>query len=95
MIIGILKLDFRLHAVRSLKEKRRIAGSLKQKLKNTFNIAVSEVEAQDSHTRLILAVVTVSNETQHVQSLLSRVVSMAEACTSEELADTQLEIFGA
>jgi len=95
MIVGILSLEFRLHALYSLKEKRRIVTSLKQKLKNKFNVAVSEVDALDSHTRLVLAVVTVSNETEHVHSLLSKVISMVEASTSEELVDTHLEIFGA
>jgi uncharacterized protein YlxP (DUF503 family) len=95
MIIGILQLDFRLHDVHSLKEKRRIANSLKQKLKNKFNVAVSEVDNQDSHARLVLAAVTVSNETKRVQSLLSKAISMIEASTSEELVDTHLEIFGA
>jgi len=95
MIIGILRLDFRLHDVHSLKEKRRIANSLKQKLKNKFNVAVSEVDNQDAHTRLVLAAVTVSNETKRVQSQLSKAVSMIEASTSEELVDTHLEIFGA
>ncbi|MGX9366368.1 DUF503 domain-containing protein [Desulfoplanes sp. PS50] len=95
MIIGILQLEFRLHEVHSLKEKRRIANSLKQKLKNKFNVAVSEVDNQNSHDRLVLAAVTVSNETQRVQSLLSKAVSMIEASTSEELVDTHLEIFGA
>lgn len=95
MIIGILQLEFRLHEVHSLKEKRRIANSLKQKLKNKFNVAVSEVDNQNSHDRLVLAAVTVSNETQRVQSLLSKAISMIEASTSEELVDTHLEIFGA
>jgi hypothetical protein len=95
MIIGILRLEFRLHEVHSLKDKRRIANSLKQKLKNKFNVAVSEVDSQDSHDRLALAAVTVSNESQRVQSQLSKAISMVEASTSEELVDTHLEIFGA
>lgn len=95
MIVGILSLEFRLHALNSLKDKRRIATSLKQKIKNKFNVAVSEVDALDSHTRLVLAAVTVSNETAYVHSLLSKVISMVEASTSEELVDTHLEIFGA
>ncbi|WP_462323464.1 DUF503 domain-containing protein [Desulfoplanes sp.] len=95
MIIGILRLDFRLHGIQSLKEKRRIANSLKQKLKNKFNVAVSEVDSQDALSRLGLAAVTVSNETKRVQSQLSKAVSMIEASTSEEIVDTRIEIFGA
>ena len=57
MIIGTLRLEFRLHGVFSLKEKRKSANSLKQKLRNTFNVSVAETEAQDSHQTLVLGVV--------------------------------------
>ena len=58
MIIGLLRLEFALHGNDSLKAKRNVARSLKQKLRNKFNVAVAEVEAQESHVRLVLAAVT-------------------------------------
>jgi uncharacterized protein YlxP (DUF503 family) len=60
MVIGILTLEFRLHGNDSLKGKRRVAQSLKRKLRNTFNVAVSEIARQESHETLVLAAVTVS-----------------------------------
>ncbi|WP_461211129.1 DUF503 domain-containing protein [Desulfocurvus sp. DL9XJH121] len=93
MILGVLKLEFRLHGNRSLKGKRQVAASLKQKLRNKFNVAVSETEAQDSHERLVLAVVTVSGDSRRVQSVLEKALSHALAATGEELADSQMELF--
>lgn len=93
MILGLLRLDFRLHGNRSLKGKRQVANSLKQKLRNKFNVAVSEVEAQDSLERLVLAVVTVSPESRRVESQLEKALSHAQASTSEELIDSSVEIF--
>lgn len=93
MILGVLTLHFRLHGNRSLKGKRQIANSLRQKLKNKFNVAVSEVEAQDSLERLVLAVITVSGESRRVESQLEKALSHAQAATSEELVDSSLEIF--
>lgn len=95
MYIGALRLEFRLHGVFSLKEKRRIAASLKQKLRNKFNVAVAETEAQDSHGRLVLDVVTVSGDASHAEGLLHKAISMVEAATSEELVTADVEIFGA
>lgn len=95
MIVGTLRLEFRLHGVFSLKEKRKSANSLKQKLRNTFNVAVSETDAQDSHHTLILGVVTVANESAHVQSQLSKVLAMVEAAAEEELVHVDMDIFGA
>lgn len=95
MIIGTLRLEFRLHGVFSLKEKRKSANSLKQKLRNTFNVAVSETEAQDSHQTLVLGVVTVSNEKAYVHSLLSKVLAMVEGTSSNELVHADMDVFGA
>ena len=95
MIIGTLRLEFRLHGVFSLKEKRKSANSLKQKLRNTFNVAVSETEAQDSHQTLVLGVVTVSNEKAYVHSLLSKDLAMVEGTYSDELVHADMDVFGA
>lgn len=57
MIVGTLRLNSRLHGVFSLKEKRKAPTALKQKLRNSFNVAVAETEAQDSHQVLVLGVV--------------------------------------
>jgi uncharacterized protein YlxP (DUF503 family) len=95
MVIGALHLEFRLHGVFSLKEKRRIAASIKQKLRNRFNVAVAETDAQDSHGRLVLGVVTVSSQAAHAEGLLHKAIAMVEEVTSEELVASDIEIFGA
>lgn len=95
MIVGTLRLEFRLHSVFSLKEKRRSANSLKQKLSNTFNVAVAETEAQDSHHRLVLGVVTVSNSTSHVHAQLSKILTMVENTATDELVHADMDVFGA
>ena len=94
MILGVLRMQFLLHGNRSLKGKRQVAASLRQKLRNKFNVSVSEVAAQDSLDRLILAVATVSGDSRRVQSVLEKALNHAQAATSEELADSDIEIFG-
>ncbi|MGL1863827.1 MAG: DUF503 domain-containing protein [Pseudodesulfovibrio sp.] len=93
MIIGVLTLEFRLHGNRSLKGKRKIAQSLKQKLRNTFNVAVAEIEAMDVHEKLVLGVVTTANATERVESRLSKVLAMIEAISPAELTNCKTEIF--
>ena len=93
MIIGVMTLSFRLHGNDSLKGKCQVAQSLKQKLRNTFNVAVSEVDAQDMHQKLVLAVVTVSGETARVESSLAKALAMIEAISPAELVHCDTEIF--
>jgi uncharacterized protein len=95
MIIGVLSFTLRLHGNRSLKGKRAVASSLKQKLRNKFNLAVSEIEAQDEHERLVMAAVTLANETVRVESTLQKALALVEGSISEEIADVSMEIFSA
>ncbi|MCA1986540.1 MAG: DUF503 domain-containing protein [Desulfovibrio sp.] len=92
MVIGTLLLEFTLHGNDSLKGKRNVAQSLKRKLRNKFNVAVAEVDSMESHTRLVLACVTVSNDAAHAHGLLTKVQNMVEAATDEELTDSQMDI---
>lgn len=93
MIIGVLHLEFRLHGNRSLKGKRKVALSLKQKLRNKFNVSVAEIEAMDVHDKLILGVVTTANATERVESRLAKALSMVEAISPAELIRCNTEIF--
>jgi len=93
MIVGVLRLEFQLHGNDSLKGKRKVAQSLKQKLRNKFNVAVSEVEALDEHERLVLAAVTISNDAARVESLLHKAMSLAEAAAPVEFVRGNTEIF--
>jgi hypothetical protein len=93
MIIGVLTLEFRLHGNRSLKGKRSVAQSLKQKLRNTFNVAVAEIDAMDIHDKLVLGVVTTANETRKVESRLAKALAMIESISTAELIHCNTEIF--
>lgn len=93
MYVGVLRVRFALHDNHSLKGKRRFAASMKQKLRNTFNMAVAEVADQDSHDRLTLAAVAVAGERKRVESQMTKALSMVEAVSDEDILDSQVEIF--
>ena len=92
MVIGILRLEITLHGNDSLKGKRNVARSLKQKLRNKFNVSVAEIDSLESHTRLVLAAVTVGSERGHVEGRLTKALNMLEAASSEEITDSDMEI---
>jgi hypothetical protein len=92
MVIGVLTLEFRLHGNDSLKGKRRVAQSLKIKLRNKFNLAVAEVAHQDSHDTLVLAAVAVSSDTGRLQSQLHKALNLVVAIDAAELVHDEMEI---
>jgi uncharacterized protein YlxP (DUF503 family) len=91
MVIGLLSVEYRLHGNTSLKDKRKVANSLKQKVRNKFNVSIAEVGSEDDMDRLALAVISVSNEGRHMQSRLSKCLSMMEAVCPEEMVYSNIE----
>ncbi|MCU0237002.1 MAG: DUF503 domain-containing protein [Acidobacteria bacterium] len=59
MMIGLLEIDLFAEEFHSLKEKRRLLSSLKERLKKKFNIAVAESDYQDLWQKAQLTVVTI------------------------------------
>ena len=62
----------------SLKDKRQVLRSLKDRLRAHFNVAVAELDFQDTWQRSVVGVVTLSNEEQHVQETLQKVLAEAD-----------------
>ncbi len=87
MVIGLLELDFSLPGVVSLKEKRMLLRSLKDRVRRGFNVAVAEVDFQDLWQSSGIAVVTVSTDRRSANRLLSRVVEHVERAHPDLVID--------
>ncbi len=69
--VGVCSLDIHIQNCHSLKEKRRVISSLKEKLKNRFNIAMCEFGDQDLWQRSQIALVTCSNEMNKIERIIN------------------------
>ncbi len=89
--IGVLTLELRIEYAHSLKEKRHLVKSLKEKLRNRHNVSVAEIEYQDLWQRSILAAVTVSSDRIHAQQVLQAVEQDAANQAGPCLVSVQTE----
>jgi uncharacterized protein len=89
--IGVLTLELRLESSHSLKDKRHVVQSLKDRLRHKFNVSVAEIDYQDVWQRSVLAAVTVSSDHVHAEKVLRSVEDEAAAMLGAELADTSVE----
>ena len=71
--IGVLTLELRLENSHSLKEKRHVVKSLKDRLRHKFNVSVAEIDYQDLWQRALMAAVTVSSAHSHAEKVLQNV----------------------
>jgi uncharacterized protein len=90
MVIGHLSIELHIPAARSLKEKRMVLRSVKDRVRK-FNVAVAEVEHNDLWQRAGLSVVTVSNEEKHADQELAAVVNEIERLEPGLISRTEVE----
>ena len=78
MPVGLLTLELHIAEAQSLKDKRQVIRSLKDRLRNHFNVAVAELDFEDMWQRSVVGVVTLSNEEHHVEEALQKVLAEAD-----------------
>jgi uncharacterized protein YlxP (DUF503 family) len=92
MTVGLLTLELHIPQAQSLKDKRQILRSLKDKLRGHFNVAVSELEYHDTWQRSVVGIVTLSNEQQHVEESLQKVLAEADRILGPVLISHTVEM---
>src|SRR5215470_5853799 len=94
MPIAYLTLELRIEAAHSLKDKRQVLRSLKDRLRNSFNISIAEIESTDLWQRATLGVVSISDSRYYLQGLMQSVEKEAVRLANNagaEVVDTFLD----
>ncbi len=89
--IGVLTLDIHVEHSHSLKEKRHVVKSLKDRLRERFNVSVAEIEGLDSWQHSVLAAVTISKDRVHAEQVLQAVESFSAGQLGSALTGTNTE----
>ncbi len=92
MVIGVCKVDLYLPENGSLKEKRRIIKSIKDRVRTKFNVSIAEVDYLNAWQRAVLGIVSVSNDQRIVEATLAKVVNLVEETRGTQIIDYQTEI---
>ena len=92
MFVKVLTVDIHFPGCTSLKQKRFVLSSLKTRLRQRFNVGVSEVAYQNKWQRSLLAVVTVGPKRDVVDSGIDKVLKMIENDHRLEVLDYLQEI---
>lgn len=93
MFIGVCTIEIHVPDSGSLKAKRHSLRSLKDRIRNKFNVSVAEVGDNDLWQKASLAVAAVSNEKAHLNQTLDHVLDMVRGVPEVDLLDYQIEIF--
>lgn len=92
MFIGLCTIDIHIPDSQSLKSKRHILRSLKDRIRKGFNVAVAE-DGEDLWQRTTLAIATVNNDKRHINKTLDHILSLIRGSHAVEILDYKIEIF--
>jgi len=91
MLVGILHMQVSVFDAMSLKDKRRVIKSLKDRIGNKYNVSIAEVGHNDSIRTCMLGVAMVGNERRFLESALSKIVDYVRKFGQLSLIDYSLE----
>lgn len=92
MIVGICSLDLLLPENHSLKGKRQVIRSVKDRVRNNFNVSIAEVGSLNSWQKSTLGVSCINKDRVPVERLLSRVVNFIEDLHLARVEAVRIEI---
>jgi len=92
MHVGSLTVRLLVRESWSLKDKRQVVRSIKDKLRQSFNVSVAEVEEEDHRQMIVLGLAMVSNEAGHVRQAFERIVAALRAHPVAEFCSHEMEV---
>ncbi len=90
MVVSILHFIIDLPDIDSIKEKRQIVCSVKDRIQRKFKISIAEVDLQDSLRFAQIGAVIVSNSKKYGESVLHKVLHFAEETVPGRIRDTTI-----
>jgi uncharacterized protein YlxP (DUF503 family) len=92
MFVAAARVELHVHGSQSLKQKRGVISSIKQRVRNEFNVSVAEVGGQDTWQVAVLGLAAVSEEAQDARVRLERAIDFIEGLHLAEVTDQEVEI---
>lgn len=92
MFVAAARVTLHVHGAQSLKQKRGVLNSIKQRVRNEFNVSIAEVGGQDTWQVAVLGLAAVSEDAQDARVRLERAIEFVEDLHLAEVTDQEVEI---
>ena len=92
MVVGLCTVELFIPDSQSLKDKRQVLHSLRDRLRGKFNLSVAEVGDQDLWQKAVLGMACVANEGSHVNQVLDQALNVIKSMPTVELVRTHMEL---
>lgn len=91
MVVGVCHLDVLIEGVGSLKGKRQVMKSLMDRVKQRFNVSISEVGNRDSWQRAQLGISVVGSSQEQIDAVVSKLIAFIEETNLVQVLKSNVE----
>jgi uncharacterized protein YlxP (DUF503 family) len=92
MIVGACVVELHIEGSQSLKAKRGVVRSIMRRVRNRFDLAVSEVGGQDTWQYAALGLAAVGSDDTRVRAVLERAGDFIEELALAQVLRTDIEV---
>ncbi|MFN3476148.1 MAG: DUF503 domain-containing protein [Candidatus Methylomirabilales bacterium] len=92
MTVGTCKVELMIPANCSLKGKRRVLKSIKDRVQSRFNVSIAEVDRLEAWQRASLGIACVANDPRLVDGTLSKVVDLIASSREAVILDYEIDL---
>ena len=89
--VAVLSFEIFIPAAQSLKEKRRIVKSIKDRIRSHYNVSVAELDGLDKWQKAVIGVCMIGNDKAYMDGCLQKVKNFLEGMDGFNLIDLQVE----
>ena len=91
MVVLVGEIQLHLPESSSLKDKRQVIKSLKERIRSRFNVSVAEVDFTELWQRSTVGIAVVSSAMDHAEEVMSKVVDFVEGDGRAQVLDVLIE----
>jgi uncharacterized protein len=92
VVVGLCTIELFIAGSQSLKDKRQVLLSLKDRLRQKFNLSVAEINDQDLWQKAVLAFACVANDGRHVNQVLDQALNLIKNNPAVEILQSRVEL---
>jgi uncharacterized protein YlxP (DUF503 family) len=93
LVVGAARVRMIVPGSRSLKDKRQVVRSIKDRLPNTFPVAVAEIADLNDRRSTVIGISAIGNDGKHVLSVLEKTVGKLRMHPEAQLVNHEIELF--
>ncbi|MEQ1793020.1 MAG: DUF503 domain-containing protein [Nitrospira sp.] len=92
MVVGVCTVELWIPESQSLKDKRQVLHSVKDRLRGKFNLSIAEVDGQDLWQKAVLGMACVANDGGHVEQVLEQALNVIKSMPTIEVVRVHREL---